>query len=254
MKNPIRFAITGLTLSLAFTSPAQAGLEDLIKQGETILNEQTGSSSSSTPVPAGMDTATLTNGLKEALRVGGERAIETLAADGGYANYADVRIPMPGMLDKVSGLMRQYGLGEQVDAFEASMNSAAEQAISVASPVFVDTLEQMTLEDAERIYSGGDTAATEYFDEHTRDELTTRIKPLVEEAMNSAGVTQAYNMLISAAEDQVPMVKGMSPNLGDHVTTSALDGLFLRLAQEEKKIRENPVARTTELLEEVFGK
>ncbi|WP_417534423.1 DUF4197 domain-containing protein [Marinobacterium stanieri] len=253
MKTPIRFALTGLALSLAMIQPAQAGLDDLIKQGEEILKEQTGTGSSGTPVPAGVDTDTLARGLKEALRVGGERAIDTLAASGGYANHADVRIPMPGMLDTVAGLMRDYGLGSQVDAFEASMNSAAEEAISVATPVFVDTLEQMTLDDAKRIYSGGDKAATEYFDEKTRDELTTRIQPLVEQAMDKAGVTQAYNLLVSAAEDQVPMVKGFSPNLGEHVTESALDGLFLRLAEEEKKIRENPVARTTDLLETVFG-
>lgn len=246
-------AVSGLVLSLTLSQPVQAGWDDLLKQGEKILQEQTSSDSESTAVPAGVDTATLAEGLKEALKVGGERAIERLAANGGYANHADVRIPMPGMLDTVGGLMRDYGLGAQVDAFEASMNSAAEQAIGVATPVFVDTLEQMTLDDAKRIYSGGDTAATEYFDAKTRDELATRIKPLVEQAMDRAGVVQAYQLLVSQAEGQVPLLQGMSPNLGNHVTEAALDGLFLRLAQEEKKIRENPVARTTDLLKEVFG-
>lgn len=247
--------ITGLALSLTLLPPAHAGWDDLLKQGEKILQQQTSSGSETgTPVPAGVDTATLAKGLKEALRVGGERAIDQLAASGGFANHADVRIPLPGMLDSVAGLMRNYGLGAQVDAFEASMNSAAEQAIGVATPVFVDTLEQMTLDDAKRIYSGGDSAATEYFDEKTRAQLGTRIKPLVEQAMDQAGVMQAYQLLVGQAEQQVPLIKGMSPDVGQHVTDAALDGLFLRLAQEEKKIRQNPVARSTDLLKQVFGR
>ncbi len=246
-------AVSGLILSLTLSQPAQAGWDDLLKQGEKILQEQTSSDSSSTAVPAGVDTATLAKGLKEALQVGGERAIEQLAANGGYANHADVRIPMPGMLESVGGLMRNYGLGSQVDAFEASMNSAAEQAISEATPIFMDTLENMTLDDARRIYSGGDTAATDYFREKTSGPLTTRLKPLIEAAMANTGVMQAYQLLVSQAESKVPMLQGMSPNLGNHVTEAALNGLFLRLAQEEKKIRENPVARTTDLLKEVFG-
>jgi hypothetical protein len=246
-------AVSSLLLAMTLSQPVQAGWDDLLKQGEKLLQEQASSSSTSTPVPAGVDTATLAKGLKEALQVGGKRAIEQLAANGGYANHADVRIPMPGMLESVGGLMRNYGLGRQVDAFEASMNSAAEQAISEATPIFMDTLENMTLDDARRIYSGGDTAATDYFREKTQVPLTTRLQPLIEQAMGNAGVVQAYQLLVSQAESQVPMLQGMSPNLGKHVTEAALDGFFLRLAQEEQKIRENPVARTTDLLKEVFG-
>lgn len=254
MTTPIRFAATGIVLSLALLQPAQAGWDDLLKQGEKILQQQTAPASGGTPVPVGVDNATLAKGLKEALRVGGERAIEQLAANGGFANHPDVRIPMPGMLESVGGLMRNYGLGSQVDAFESSMNRAAEQAISEATPVFVDTLETMTLDDAKRIYSGGDTAATDYFNEKTRERLSTRIKPLVEQAMAGTGVMQAYQVLVGQAEQQVPMLQGLSPDVGAHVTNAALDGLFLRLAQEEKKIREQPLARTTDLLQQVFGK
>ena len=233
-------AVSSLLLAMTLSLPVQAGWDDLLKQGEKLLQEQTSSSSTSTPFPAGVDTATLAKGLKEALQVGGKRAIEQLAANGGYANHADVRIPMPGML-------------ESVEALEASMNSWAERAISEAKPIFMDTLENMTLDDARRIYSGGDTAATDYFREKTQVPLTTRLQPLIEQAMGNAGVVQAYQLLVSQAESQVPMLQGMSPNLGKHVTEAALDGFFLRLAQEEQKIRENPVARTTDLLKEVFG-
>ncbi|MBA4503257.1 DUF4197 domain-containing protein [Marinobacterium marinum] len=247
-------ALSGLALALTLSQPAQADWDDVLKkQGEKLLQGQTAPESKSTPVPAGMDTATLASGLKEALKVGGERAIKELAAEGGYANHDDVRIPLPGALDTASGLMRKYGLDSQIDTFEASMNSAAEQAISEATPIFLETLEGMTLDDARRIYSGGDTAATDYFREKTQGPLGSRMQPLIEEAMSSTGVMQAYQALVSQAESQVPMLKGLSPDVGEHVTDAALDGLFLRLAQEEKQIRENPVARTTDLLKSVFG-
>lgn len=249
---PLRLAlIAGLVLSLML-NPARAGWDDLLKQGEKLL--QPGATDRrTTATPARVDNTTLAAGLKEALRVGGERAIERLAARGGYADHAEVRIPMPGLLDSVGGLMRQYGLGAQVDAFEASMNTAAEQAISEATPIFMDTLDNMTLDDARRIYSGGDTAATDYFRAKTHDPLSARLQPLIEQAMASTGVIQAYQLLVGQAEQQLPLLRGMSPDLGAHVTAAALDGLFLRLAEEEQQIRQNPLARTTDLLQTVFG-
>lgn len=240
-----------LALSLTVAMPASAGLDDVLKQGEQLLKAD---SQSTIALPQGVDSATLAKGLKEALQIGGERAIARLASDGGYANYKDVAIPLPKGVDTVALLLRNYGFSDQVDAFEASMNQAAEKAITTATPIFTQTLEQMTLEDVQRIYTAGETAATDYFDEKTRPQLQTKLKPLIEEAMSSSGVTQAYQLLVGEAENKVPMLKGMSPNLGDHVTEAALDGLFVRLAEEEKRIRQQPIARTTELLQDVFGK
>ncbi len=245
--------MSGLLLSISLSSHVQAGWGDLLKQGEQLLQSNSSTSNTTPTRSTSLDSATLAKGLKEALKVGGERAIGRLAESGGYANSADVRIPMPGMLQSVAGLMRKYGLSSQVDAFEASMNLAAEQAISEATPIFLDTLQQMTLDDAKKIYLDGDTAATDYFREHTRTPLTTKLQPLIDRAMSKTGVMSAYTALVNQAEKQIPMFQGMSPDISAHVTSSALDGLFLRLAQQEKRIREQPVARSTELLKQVFG-
>lgn len=248
-----RVMVATLLLGTLTAPQVGAAWDDLLKQGQKILEGQSGSNQTGTPVPAGVDTATLARGLKEALRVGGERAIEQLAATDGYYGRPDVRIPLPGMLESGAGLLRRAGLESYVETFERSMNRAAEQAISEATPVFLDALEQMTLDDARKIYSGGDNAATDYFRGKTSAQLEQRLQPLISEAMAASGVTQAYQALIQQAESRMPLLKGFSPDLDAHVTSGALDGLFLRLAEEERLIRQQPGARTTELLKKVFG-
>jgi len=230
-----------------------AAWEDLIKQGQKVLEGSSGSEPSAPALPAGVDAATLAQGLKEALRVGGERAIGQLAASDGYYAHPDVRIPLPGVLASGAGLLRRAGLESYVEAFERSMNRAAEQAIGEATPVFLDALAAMSLEDARQIYAGGDAAATEYFRAKTSAQLQQRLQPLVSEAMAASGVTQAYEVLVRQAESRMPLLQGFSPDLTAHVTSSALEGLFLRLANEERLIREQPAARTTALLRQVFG-
>lgn len=243
-------ALAGITV----IPHAHAAWDDLLKQGQELLEGQNRSEQKKdTGAPAGVDTLTLSSGLKEALRVGSEKAIEQLAATDGYYGQPDVRIPLPGMLGSAAGLLRQAGLSSYVDTFERSMNRAAEQAVSEATPVFLETLEQMTLEDVQQIYSGGDTAATDYFRENASDKLQERMQPLVSEAMAASGTTLAYQALVEQAESRLPMLKGYAPDLNEYVTSGALDGLFLRLAEEERQIRQNPAARTTELLKKVFG-
>ena len=247
--------LTSLTLfaiACSVTHIAHAGWGDLLKQGEAALKHNVPTMDVNART-TNVDNATLAKGLKEALKVGGERAIKTLGEPGGYAQHADVRIPLPNVLDTVAGLMRQFNLNKPVDQFEASMNRAAESAIDVAAPVFGDALEQMTLEDAKAIYSGHDSAATDYFERTTRTKLSLLIEPLVTKAMNNAGVTSAYQSMMAQAKQRVPMLGEYAPDLKAHVTGATLDGLFLRLASEEKRIREQPVARTTEILKTVFG-
>lgn len=246
------FALVSLALAVMTATPlAQAGFNDLLEKGSRLL--QSAPEPSGTQSSSNLDTATLAAGLKEALSVGTERAIDRLSTAGGFANHADVRIPLPGGLDKVGGLMRQYGLGSQVDAFEASMNAAAETAVRESTPILANALETMTLEDARKIYSGGDTAATDYFKQQTQSPLAKKFRPVIEQAMSQAGVMQAYNALVGQAEKNLPMISGVAPDIGEHVTRSTLDGLFLRLAEEEKRIRQQPIARSTELLKQVFG-
>lgn len=246
----IHLPIALLTITLSL--PANAlGLGDLVKHGEKLLGKPAASSSSTQTT--GLDSITLSEGLKEALKIGGERAISRLAADGGFLNSADVRIPLPGFLNTAANTLRRFGLSSKVDAFDKSMNSAAEQAISEATPLFVNTLENLTLEDAKAIYTGGDTAATDYFRNKTSQQLKQRMRPLIDKAITSAGVTRYYDALMQQAVGKLPMLGSQTPDLSTHITDAALKGLFLRLGQEERQIRQNPVARSTDLLKKVFA-
>jgi hypothetical protein len=145
------------------------------------------------------------------------------------------------------------GYGPQVDEFVLSMNRAAERAAPAAKQIFWDALGQMTFEDARKILSGNETAATDYFKGKTTDKLTAAFRPVVDKSMNEVGVARQYNELVGRYES-IPFVKKETFDLDSYVVTKALDGLFHVLGDEEKKIRTNPEARVTDLLKEVFGK
>lgn len=252
----IRATTSVLTLCslLALSTTSQAGLSDLLNQGSELLRNQTSSEpASSQTASSSMDSATLASGLKEALEVGTRRAVEGLGATDGFYGSRDVKIPLPSYLHTTRGMLVRAGLESQVEAFELSMNRAAEDAVTEATPIFVNALETMTIDDARRIYSGGDSAATEYFRERTYGQLKERFRPRIESAMASTGVTAAYQGLLNMAQSEVALLGNFNLDLADHVTERTLDGLFLRLAAEEQQIRKDPVARTTDLLKQVFG-
>ncbi|WP_027852588.1 DUF4197 domain-containing protein [Marinobacterium litorale] len=253
MTKPALVTLIPLFFALAQTSPAQADWKKLLNQGETLIHDVTNTSPEGEAPPEGVENSTLTSGLREALAVGTQRAVEQLAKTDGYMGNADVKIPLPGMLHTTANMFRRAGLSSQVEAFELSMNRAAEGAVTEAAPIFSDAISTMTLEDVRRIYSGGDTAATEYFRERTYSQLKERFQPKIETAMNENGVTSAYNTLLDMAKNEVALLGNLNLDLGDHVTEKALDGLFTVLAQEEKRIRQDPAARTTELLKKVFA-
>ncbi|PPC76019.1 DUF4197 domain-containing protein [Pokkaliibacter plantistimulans] len=254
-----------LCLTLAGGGYAHADLNSLLNQGQKILEQQqkqqgttsstsSGTSSASTSNSSSLSQQTVISGLKEALSVGTERAVSSLAKTDGYMKNTRAHIPLPGMLGSAAGLMRQAGLGTQVDAFELSMNRAAEQAVTQATPIFVDAIKSMTIQDAQRIYQGSDTAATEYFRGKTQDQLARLFRPSIEKSMASNGVTSAYQSLSSSAKSAVPMLGGMNLDLTDYVTNAALSGLFTMVGEEEKQIRKDPVAQSTSLLKTLFGK
>ncbi|GGB90974.1 hypothetical protein GCM10011352_16270 [Marinobacterium zhoushanense] len=250
---PRQFSVTVMVICTTLLgSPAHAGLKDLLNQGQELIKQSTQPQSSSSTA-TDLDTDTLSAGLREALEIGTQRAVETLSAQDGYLGNPSVRIPMPGYIETASGLLRAAGLGNQVDTFELSMNRAAEAAVTEATPIFVEAVKAMTIDDARRIYNGGDNAATEYFKTKTYDRLGEKFKPRIEESMAQYGVTSAYQLLVDSAGSKLPMLGNMNLDLADHVTGKALDGLFLMLAEEEKKIREQPLARSTDLLKQVFG-
>ncbi|PLX59898.1 DUF4197 domain-containing protein [Sedimenticola selenatireducens] len=192
-------------------------------------------------------------GLKDALSVGTEKAIALLGRPGGYLNDAQVKIPLPDGLKSVAKGLRAIGQDELVDEFETTMNRAAEKAVPETVSIFGDTIRQMSLEDARGILNGGDTAATEYFKNKGSGRLSEAILPIVQEATKQAGVTSSYKDLVGQVGFLGSYVDMDSLDLDKYVTAKALDGLFLKLAEQEQLIRNDPVARTTDILKTVFG-
>ncbi len=200
-----------------------------------------------------LDAATVAAGLKEALQVGTERTVlATSSVDGFLANQL-IRIVLPEQFETMGKALRAVGFGSQVDALEVAMNRAAERAAGEAKAVFWDAIRQMSVADAFGILNGGDTAATNYFRDRTEATLRSRFQPIVEQKMGEVGLYRIYEDVVDRYRT-IPFVTTPPLDLGDYVTDKSLDGLFVVLAQEEKRIREDPVARTTELLRQVFGR
>ena len=204
--------------------------------------------------PAGAaDDRTNVAGIREALAVGTERAVRSLARPDGYFGDQAVKILMPGSLQKVADVARMAGYQQQVDDFILSMNRAAEAAVPLAATHFGNAIRDMTVEDVRGILTGGNTAATDFFRRRTQEALYTAFKPIVSKKVDEVGATRAYKTLMSRYES-VPIAGRQSLDLDDYVTRKALDGLFHRVGEEEKRIRTDPVARTTDLLRTVFGR
>ncbi|MDD4465024.1 MAG: DUF4197 domain-containing protein, partial [Desulfobacterales bacterium] len=176
---------------------------------------------------------------------------EKVSVAGGYLNNPEIRIPLPPTVKKVETLLKVAGYGPQVESFEKSMNQAAEKAAPEARSLFVDAITRMTITDAQKILNGRENEATLYFKDKTETKLHEIFEPVVHDTMAQVGVTKKYQDL-DAKMKTFPLGDKLSFDLDGYVTQGALDGLFLMLAQEEKKIRENPAARVTDLLKKVF--
>lgn len=194
----------------------------------------------------------IASGLKEALQVGTDNAVKSTGRVDGYFGNSAIKILMPERMQKLEKGLRAVGYGPEVDQFVLSMNRAAEKAAPAARQIFVNAILQMSFDDVRKIYSGGDTAATDYFRAATNDQLAAAFRPIVEQATNEVGVTQQYKQLVARTR-AVPFIRVDSFDVDGYVVQKALDGLFYVLAQEERNIRQNPQARVTALLKEVFG-
>ena len=201
----------------------------------------------------GLSDAKIGEGLREALKVGTENTVSFTGKTNGFFLNQAIKILMPEKLRTLEKGLRVVGYGPQVDEFVLSMNRSAEKAAPFAKQIFWDAIGAMTFEDVRKIFSGHETAATEYFQGRTSDKLTVIFKPIVDRAMNEVGVTRQYKELVGRYE-AIPFVKKETFDIDQYVVTKALGGLFHVLGEEEKKIRTNPAARTTDLLKEVFGK
>jgi hypothetical protein len=204
------------------------------------------------PETAQLDATTVVAGLKEALRVGTETTVQRTSRLDGYLGNDLIRIRPPESLNSMVGAVRAVGLGSQVDQFEVAMNRSAERAAGETGDVFVDAIRSMSIADARGILEGGDTAATEYFRKATWEPLRLRVHPIVSEKMDEVGVVRIYDSL-AARYSALPFTTAPAVDLRSYVTDRALDGLFVVLAGEERRIRTDPSARVTELLQQVFG-
>lgn len=200
----------------------------------------------------GLSTGEIVDGLKEALEIGTDNAVKTVGKEGGYSSNPEIKIPLPGSVEKVQGMLRALGYGPQLDEFDKSMNRAAEVAAPKAKAIFWDSIKQMSFSDGRKILDGGDMAATNYLEEKSSGQLEEAFRPIIHKAMDEVGVTRKYQALSQPLEN-IPFAKGTVPDLDGYVTDGALKGLFHMLGLEEKKIRENPAARATDLLKKVFG-
>jgi hypothetical protein len=243
-----KLLLTGILVWAATSAPAVAGWADYVDKlkGSVGVQEETASGVSLTD-------AEMVSGLKEALNKGTQFAVDSLGRDGGFLNNSKVKIPMPESLSWVEKSLRTMRQDELADEFIATMNHAAEQAVPEAAAIFGDAIQQMSVEDAQGILTGPDDAATQYFRTNTEDALAGKMRPIVEEATARTGVTSAYKNMTSRAGGMTGMLSSEATDLDGYVTGKTLDGLFLMIAEEEKKIRENPLARSSDLLKKVFG-
>ena len=201
--------------------------------------------------------ATLTNkdarsGLRAALNQGIEAAVGRLGVQDGFLGNPLVRIPLPPALDKVDRALRRFGMSGEADKLKAAMNPAAENAVAEATPILKEALKRMTVADARTVLTGGDDAATRYFQNATSDSLRTRFRPIVAGATAKLQVATLYDQYAGKAA-QLGLIGAEEANLNDYVTQKALDGLFLVMAEEEKAIRRDPLGQASSVIKKVFG-
>lgn len=234
---------SAMLMLLCLPLGAHAGLDKWLK--ETMTRNAGGSA---------LDPDTAAEGLKQALENGTQQAVTLLGRENGYLGNPRVKIPLPDNLARVDKTLRKLGQGRTADEFILSLNRAAETAAPEAKAIFLQVIRKMTVKDALGILRGTDDAATRYFREHSEGTLKDKFHPIVAAATDKVGVTQRYKKYLKESGPVAKLIDTRSLDLDDYVTSKALDGLFLMVADEEKRIRQDPVARTTDLLRKVFGK
>ena len=190
--------------------------------------------------------------LKTALEKGSRAAVEQLGRENGFFGDTRVKIPLPESLQRAERAMRRLGMGKYADELVLTMNRAAEAAVPEAKQLLVDSVKQMTVQDAKGILTGGGTSGTEYFKRTTTDQLRERFLPIVKKSTEKVGLAQKYNQYAERGVG-LGLIKQEHANLDDYVTQKALDGLYFMVAEEEKKIRKDPVGTASNILKKVFG-
>lgn len=193
-----------------------------------------------------------TRGLRAALERGAQVAVDSLGRTDGFFGNDRVKIPLPESLQTAERMLRNFGMGKYAEELVLTMNRAAEAAVPEAKKLLVDAVKKMSVQDAKGILTGGETAGTEYFRRTTSDPLRARFLPIVKKATAKVGLAQKYNEYAEKGA-RFGLVDKEAANIDSYVTQKALDGLFLMVAEEEKKIRKDPVGTASNILKKVFG-
>ncbi len=201
---------------------------------------------------SGITNTEASTGLKAALEKGAEAAVSLLGKPDGFMGNPKVRIPLPGYLDDAAKMMRNFGQGKRIDELLTSINRAAEAAVPMGKDLLVGAVKSMSVNDAKNILSGGDNSVTKFFADKTRTPLGVKFLPVVTEATEKVGLARQYNEFAGKAAT-FGLVKKEDANIQQYVTGKALDGLFLMIGEEEKKIRQDPVGTGSAILQKVFG-
>lgn len=248
MKNSFILFVSVILL-VASTSCTAQSWKKLQEKAKETVNDQLGSGEGASK----LSNDEVVRGLKEALKIGSEKAVASASKVGGFNQSSLIRIPFPKEAEEVKDFALKVGMDSQVEEFETTMNKAAEKASDEAQEILVGAITGMSVQDGFKILNGGDTAATHYLRTSTSNELRTRFKPIVEKAINEVELTKYWNPMASAYNKNPFKKREIDPDLVGYVTDKALDGLFVLVKQEEQSIRENPQARVTDLLKKVFG-
>jgi len=250
------------TLSISFilfflivASPCFAGFFDELIEKAPQIKDFSGSGGDSKTESSGiaslLDNETAIKGLKEALEVGIKNAVADSSKLNGFLNNESIRIPMPDSLKKVASVLKSSGYGQLTKDFEMSMNRAAEEAAPKAEAIFIDAIKSASIEDAQKILKGGDTAATDFLKEKTYQSLSDLFNPIISSSLDKVGATRYYKEMMDQFAS-LPFMNAFAFDLNQYVTNDSLDGLFYMVGEEEKNIRKNPTARVTDLLKKVF--
>ncbi|MCB1875782.1 MAG: DUF4197 domain-containing protein [Chromatiales bacterium] len=248
---PSKLHLSALALvGVLVVNPVRAGLDDLLKGAM----QQLGGGDTASSV---LSNSEVVSGLKEALGNGVETAVNALGKQGGFLGNSLVEIGVPDSMKKTVKLARKLGGEKYVDEFVSSMNQAAEKAVPDAAKILGDAVRDMSVEDAMGILKGPDDAATQYFRKVSEGKLSEKFLPIVKESTDAVGVTSAYKQVAGNAGEMLGGLLGGGPtkslDLDQYVTGKTLDGLFKYIAIQEKEIRANPLARSSDLLKKVFG-
>lgn len=227
----------------------QAGLSAI---GALVLGAYSQAHALSIADLAGISNKDASAGLKTALEKGALAAVALLGKTDGFFGNDKVRIPLPGYLNDVAGLLKNLGQGKRVDELTLSLNRAAEAAVPMGKTLLVNAVKNMSVEDAKKILTGGETSVTAFFADKTRAPLGITFLPIVTKATEKVGLLNKYNEFAGKAAG-FGLVKKEDANIQQYVTGKSLDGLYLIIGEEEKKIRQNPVGTGSAILKKVFG-